>query len=60
MMEQQAHEREVARQREHARLNEDPFNIEAQAKIEEMIRQQQVEENLQNTLDYNPEGRYCV
>ena len=58
MLEQQANEREAAKQREYALLNEDPFNIEAQAKIEEMIRQQRVEENLQNALDYTPEGSF--
>lgn len=58
VMERQAEEREAAKQREYALLNEDPFNVEAQAKIEEMIRQQQVEENLQNALDYNPEGGF--
>ena len=56
-MQQQSNDREAAKQREIALLNEDPFNVEAQAKIEEMIRQQAVEENLQNALDYNPEGR---
>lgn len=58
MMEQQANEREAAKQREYALLNQDPFNVEAQAKIEEMIRQQRVEENLQNALDYTPEGKF--
>ena len=56
-MAQQAHEREAEKQRELALLNDDPFNVQAQAKIEEMIRQQRVEENLQNALDYTPEGR---
>lgn len=59
-MEQQAYEREAAKQREYALLNEDPFNVQAQAKIEEMIREKQVEENLQNALDYNPEGRFFL
>ena len=57
-MKQQEQEREDAKQREYALLNEDPFNVEAQAKIEEMIREQRVAENLQIALDYNPEGRF--
>ena len=49
-------EAERAKQREMALLNEDPFNVEAQAKIEEIIRQEAVMENLQHAMDYNPEG----
>lgn len=45
------------RQRQIAALNADPFDIEAQAKIEEMIRQERVMENLQNAMEHNPEGR---
>ena len=52
----QAEEAEAAKQRELALLNADPFNVEAQAKIEEMIRQERVMENLQHAMDYHPEG----
>ena len=50
-------EAEAAKQAEMAALEADPFNIEAQQKIEEMIRQAQVMENLQHALDFNPEGQ---
>lgn len=50
----------LERQREIERLNEDPFNVENQARIEEMIRQERVMENLQNAMEHNPEGRFSL
>lgn len=52
----QRDENEAQKQRELALLNADPFNVEAQAKIEEMIRQERVIENLQHAMDHTPEG----
>jgi DNA damage-inducible protein 1 len=53
MMEQRERE---ARQREIERLNADPFDVDAQARIAEMIRQERVMENLQNAMEHTPEG----
>ena len=47
---------EAEKQRELALLNADPFNEETQKKIEEIIREERVMENVQSALDYNPEG----
>lgn len=54
-MRRQEDERERERQNQIALLNEDPFNVEAQRKIEEMIRQDRVIENLQHAYENNPE-----
>lgn len=54
---QDSEREEQARRRQHiARLNEDPFDIDAQTRIEEMIREERVQENLQNAIEHNPEG----
>ncbi|EMR08996.1 hypothetical protein PNEG_02772, partial [Pneumocystis murina B123] len=47
---------EIQRQREISALNADPLNIEAQARIEEIIRQEAVMENLENAMEYHPES----
>ncbi|KAL0577465.1 DNA damage-inducible protein 1 [Marasmius crinis-equi] len=47
---------ELARQREIEHLNADPFDVEAQRKIEEAIRQAAVMENLEHALEYSPES----
>ncbi|XP_006456694.1 hypothetical protein AGABI2DRAFT_122586 [Agaricus bisporus var. bisporus H97] len=54
------HEAELQHQHELQRLNDDPFDVEAQTKIEEHIRQEAVLENMQHALEYSPEsfGRY--
>lgn len=49
-------DRERERQNQMRLLNEDPFNVEAQRKIEEIIRQDRVMENLQHAYEHNPEG----
>lgn len=49
-------ERERERQNQVRLLNDDPFNVDAQRKIEEMIRQNNVMENLQHAYENNPEG----
>ncbi|KAK4938145.1 DNA damage-inducible protein 1 [Elasticomyces elasticus] len=44
------------KEEQHALLAADPFNVDAQQKIEEMIRQERVAENLQKAMEENPES----
>lgn len=53
---QRRYQADLQRQAEIAKLNEDPFNVDAQRKIEELIRREAVEENMQHALDYSPES----
>ncbi|KAI8938532.1 DNA damage-inducible protein 1 [Plenodomus lindquistii] len=55
MRQRQQEDAERERQNQIALLNEDPFNVEAQRKIEDLIRQDRVVENLQKAYDENPE-----
>jgi len=49
-------EGELERQRDIERLNADPYDVEAQRKIEDAIRHQAVLENLEHALEYSPES----
>ena len=37
-------------------VNSDPFDVEAQKRIEERIRQDRVSENFEHAIEYNPES----
>lgn len=51
----QAAQAEAEKNAQIALLNADPFNMEAQRKIEEMIQQEQIQANIQKALEDNPE-----
>ena len=43
------------KQKELAELHNNPFDIESQKKIEKIIQQEAIAENLQNAIEHNPE-----
>ena len=55
-MQDQEREEQNRRRQQIADLNSDPFDIDAQMRIAEMIREERVQENLQNAIEHNPEG----
>ncbi|KUJ06267.1 uncharacterized protein LY89DRAFT_414249 [Mollisia scopiformis] len=55
-MQEQEREEHARRQQAISDLNSDPFDADAQRRIEEMIREERVQENLQNAIEHNPEG----
>ena len=56
--EEQRKAREIQQQQEQEQrlLEDDPFNVEAQTKIEKLIRQQQIARNLETAMEENPES----
>jgi DNA damage-inducible protein 1 len=55
-MQDQEREEQARRRQQIADLNADPFDVDAQMRIAEMIREERVQENLQNAIEHNPEG----
>ena len=53
---QQGQAAEAAKEEQLRLLRADDMNVEAQLKIEEMIRQERVAENLQQAMEHTPEG----
>lgn len=49
-------ESQYQRMREIEALNADPLNPDNQRKIEELIQRSNIEENMENALEYNPEA----
>ena len=49
-------ELQAQKERDIALLEADPFDVDAQRRIEELIRLERVDENLEQTREYHPEG----
>jgi hypothetical protein len=52
----QQSQRKFQQQRQIQQLNADPFDLNAQAKIQELIQQSNIEENRNTAIEYNPES----
>ena len=50
------HRQRLAQMQQLAALEADPFDVEAQRKIEEMIRLQNVQSNMESAMEHNPEA----
>jgi TATA-box binding protein (TBP) (component of TFIID and TFIIIB) len=55
-IEQSRRQAETQKSAQIAALNNDPFDIEAQKRIEEAIRQENIAANLEAAMEYNPES----
>ncbi|KAJ2957418.1 hypothetical protein NQZ79_g6864 [Umbelopsis isabellina] len=55
-IEQSRRQAETQKSAQIAALNDDPFDIEAQKRIEEAIRQENIAANLEAAMEYNPES----
>ncbi|KAJ2842433.1 DNA damage-inducible protein 1 [Coemansia erecta] len=56
ILQQQQQQIQRQRQQELANLEADPFDIESQRRIEEMIRQENIMKNMETALELNPES----
>lgn len=53
-------ELQAQKERDIALLEADPFDVDAQRRIEELIRLERVDENLEQTREYHPEGMFAL